>query len=63
MAEILEITKEDALKIKIIYKANLSFTQLNTYLQFMVINDLITHKTFEGRASTFSKCTVHYFNC
>ena len=49
MAEILEITQEDALKTKIMYKANLSFTQLNTYLQFMVINDLITHKTFEGR--------------
>jgi len=49
MAQILEITKEDTLKTQIMYKANLSFTQLNEYLQFMAINNLITHKTHDGR--------------
>ena len=49
MAQILEITKEGTLKTQIMYKANLSFTQLNDYLQFMIKNSLITHKTREGR--------------
>ena len=49
MAQILEITKEGTLKTQIMYKANLSFTQLNDYTQFMLINNLITHKTREGR--------------
>ena len=49
MAQILEITKEGTLKTQIMYKANLSFTQLNSYLQFMLENNLITHKAREGR--------------
>ena len=49
MAQILEITKEGTLKTQIKYKANLSFTQLNDYLQFMLINNLITRKTRKGR--------------
>jgi len=49
MAQILEITKEETIKTQIMYKANLSFSQLNEYLQFMAINNLITHKTREGR--------------
>jgi hypothetical protein len=31
------------------YKANLSFTQLNYYLQFMLNNNLIIHKSREDR--------------
>ena len=49
MAQILEITKEGTLKTQIMYKANLSFTQLNDYIQFMVNNNLIIHKNREGR--------------
>jgi predicted transcriptional regulator len=49
MAQILEITKEGILKTQIMYKANLSFTELNDYLQFMLKHDLITHKIREGR--------------
>ena len=49
MAQILEITKEGTLKTQIMYRANLSFTQLNEYLHFMVINKLITRKAKEGR--------------
>ena len=36
IAEILEIAKEGALKTQIMYRANLSFTQLKDYLGFML---------------------------
>src|SRR4030066_2385277 len=36
MAEVLEIAKEGTLKTQIMYKANLSFAQLNEYLKFMI---------------------------
>ncbi|MGB8780454.1 MAG: winged helix-turn-helix domain-containing protein [Candidatus Bathyarchaeia archaeon] len=36
MAEILEIAKDGSLKTQIMYRANLSFTQLNDYLNFML---------------------------
>ena len=51
MAQILEIVKEGTLKTQIMYKANLSFTQLNEYLQFMLLNNLINHTTVEGRVT------------
>ena len=41
MAEILEIAKEGTLKTQIMYRANLSFTQLNDYLQFMLRINLL----------------------
>ena len=31
------------------YKANLSFTQLNTYLAFLLSNNLITPTMYDGR--------------
>ena len=36
IAEILEIARDGTLKTQIMYKANLSFTQLNEYLAFML---------------------------
>jgi predicted transcriptional regulator len=36
IAEILEIAKEGTLKTQVMYRANLSFTQLNEYLGFML---------------------------
>jgi len=36
VAEILEIARKGSLKTQIMYRANLSFTQLNTYLKFML---------------------------
>ena len=36
IAEILEIAKNGALKTQIMYRANLSFAQLNAYLKFML---------------------------
>jgi predicted transcriptional regulator len=47
IAEILEIAKEGTLKTQIMYKANLSFAQLNEYLRFMLkiklIQKLVNH--------------------
>jgi predicted transcriptional regulator len=36
IAEILEIAKDGTLKTQVMYRANLSFTQLNDYLTFML---------------------------
>jgi predicted transcriptional regulator len=41
IAEILEIAKEGTLKTQIMYRANLSFTQLNDYLNFMLKINLL----------------------
>ncbi len=41
MAEILDIAKNGALKTQIMYKANLSFSQLTEYLQFLQQNNLL----------------------
>ena len=41
IAEILEIAKGGVLKTQIMYRANLSFTQLNDYLGFMLKNALL----------------------
>jgi len=41
IAEILEIAREGTLKTQIMYRANLSFTQLNDYLEFMLKNNLL----------------------
>jgi predicted transcriptional regulator len=44
ISEILEIAKEGTLKTQIMYKANLSFAQLNDYLKFMVKTSLLQLK-------------------
>ncbi|MEM2147471.1 MAG: winged helix-turn-helix domain-containing protein [Candidatus Bathyarchaeia archaeon] len=41
IAEILDIAKDGVLKTQVMYRANLSFTQLNEYLQFMLKINLI----------------------
>jgi predicted transcriptional regulator len=41
IAEILEITREGSLKTQVMYRANLSFTQLNNYLNFMLKINLL----------------------
>lgn len=45
VAEILEIAKEGTLKTQIMYRANLSFTQLNDYLAFMLRISLLEKVT------------------
>jgi len=47
IAEILEIAKDGTLKTQIMYRANLSFTQLNDYLRFMLKISLLD-KTSEN---------------
>lgn len=49
VAEILEIAKEGSLKTQIMYKANLSFTQLNDYLKFMLKTTLLKKLVYRGK--------------
>ena len=49
IAEVLEIAKEGTLKTQIMYKANLSFAQLNEYLKFMLKIKLIQKLTNQGK--------------
>jgi len=41
IAEILELAKDSVLKTQIMYRANLSFTQLNDYIRFMLKIELL----------------------
>lgn len=49
MAEILEISKEGTLKTQIMYRANLSFAQLNDYLKFMLKTGLLKKFRANGK--------------
>ena len=49
MANIIEIAREGTLKTQIMYKANLSFTQLNNYVALLLSNNLITQTTYDDR--------------
>jgi len=49
IAEILEIAKEGTLKTRIMYKANLSFAQLNDYLKFMLNTKLLKKFVAKGK--------------
>ena len=41
IAEILDIARDGALKTQIMYKANLSFSQLNTYIKLLLETQLL----------------------
>jgi predicted transcriptional regulator len=41
IAEVLEIARDGTLKTQIMYRANLSFTQLNDYVDFMLKTNLL----------------------
>ena len=49
VAEILEIAREGTLKTQIMYKANLSFSQLNDYLKFMFKTELLKKFRANGK--------------
>jgi len=49
IAEILEIAKEGVLKTQIMYRANLSFTQLKDYLGFMLETNLLEKNKQNGK--------------
>ena len=49
LAEIMDISKNGALKTQIMYKANLSFAQLNEYLKFMLKIQLLSKSFYNGK--------------
>jgi predicted transcriptional regulator len=49
IAGILEIAREGTLKTQIMYKANLSFAQLNDYLKFMLKTGLLNKFNAKGK--------------
>ncbi len=49
MAEIMDISRNGALKTQIMYKANLSFSQLQEYLALLISNNLLTKISVNGR--------------
>ena len=49
IAEILEIAREKPLKTQIMYRANLSFAQLNEYLKFMLKIQLLSKAVYNGK--------------
>jgi predicted transcriptional regulator len=49
IAEIIEIAKEGTLKTQIMYKANLSFAQLNDYLKLMLKIQLMEKLVDQGK--------------
>lgn len=51
VSEILEIAKEGSLKTQIMYKANLSFAQLNEYLSFLLKLKLLNTSVISGRTT------------
>lgn len=55
LAEILDIAKDGSLKTQIMYRANLSFTQLNEYLDLLVTMRLVGIN--EGKDRTIYKTT------
>ena len=55
IAEILVIAKDGSLKTQIMYRANLSFAQLNEYLNFLLKRELIKVDTEKNK--TFYKTT------
>ncbi len=55
IAEVLSVAKDGSLKTQIMYRANLSFTQLNEYLSFLLKIKLL--KVNEENGKTFYKTT------
>jgi predicted transcriptional regulator len=51
MAHVLDIAREGALKTQIMYRANLSFAQLNEYLAFLQEVKLLKVNTEDGRTT------------
>jgi len=49
IAEILVIAKDGSLKTQIMYRANLSFAQLNEYLNFLLKMELLKIDTENGK--------------
>ena len=52
LAEILKIARDGCLKTQIMYRANLSFAQLNEYLSFLIKMGLLTIQK-ENKKNTY----------
>ena len=50
VAEMLEIAKGGAVKTQIMYRANLSFNQLNDYLLFLESNGMVELSEADGKS-------------
>jgi len=49
MMDILNISKKQTSKTRIMFKANLSYSQLNEYIDFLVNHDLLETLSSEGK--------------
>jgi predicted transcriptional regulator len=49
IADILMIAKNGARKTQIMYRANLSYTQLNLYIQSLINNNLLAQTMYDGK--------------
>jgi predicted transcriptional regulator len=49
MGKVLELSKDRPLKTQIMYRANLSFNQLNDYLEFLMNNNLLYKTSGAGK--------------
>ncbi len=49
MAEIMDIARNGALKTQIMYRANLSFSQLNDYLKLLANTSLLSKTVCDGK--------------
>ena len=61
IAEILSIARNGSLKTQIMYKANMSFTQLNEYLSLLLETKLIA--SIKQNEKTVYKVTSKGMNC
>ena len=52
MAEIMEVAKEKQLKTRIMYKVNLSFSQVNDYLTFLIERGFL-RVTFDNKKKIY----------
>jgi predicted transcriptional regulator len=53
LAQMLEIIRDGPIKTQIMYKANLSYNQLNDYLAFLFSSNLIEQTNISGKEVYF----------
>jgi predicted transcriptional regulator len=57
LANLLTVARNGSLKTHLMYKANLSYTMLKDYLQFLQDNQLVTEAKYEDENVTLYKTT------
>lgn len=61
ISDILNIAKNGARKTRIMYQANLSFTQLKKYLEFLINKGLLEQKEDIFKTTDKGKTFIEYF--